>query len=104
TFGPEVKNPKITLALFRIIQELISNSLKHSNASAIRLHVSSFDDLVSIVYEDNGKGFTMTGQSKGLGLYNIESRLQALNGTLRFESGDFGVSYTIDIPLGVHSA
>ncbi|HEY0743636.1 MAG TPA: two-component regulator propeller domain-containing protein, partial [Chryseosolibacter sp.] len=46
TFGPEVKNPKITLALFRIIQELISNSLKHSNASAIRLHVSSFDDLV----------------------------------------------------------
>lgn len=104
TFGPEVKNTKITLALFRIIQELISNSLKHANASAIRLHVSSFDDLVNVVYEDNGKGFTITNQSKGLGLYNIESRLQALNGTLRFESGDFGVSYTIDIPIEVHSA
>lgn len=104
TFGPEIKNPKITLAIFRIIQELISNSLKHSNASAIRLNVSSFDDLVSIVYEDNGKGFIWSGESKGLGLYNIESRLQTLNGTLRFDSGDFGVSYTIDIPLAIHSA
>jgi signal transduction histidine kinase len=104
TFGPEVKNTKITLAIFRIIQELISNSLKHSNASAIRLHVSSFDDLVSIVYEDNGKGFVWSGESKGLGLYNIESRLQTLNGTLRFDSGEFGVSYTIDIPLPIHSA
>lgn len=104
TFGPEVRNPKITLAIFRIIQELISNSLKHSNASAIRLHVSSFDDLVSIVYEDNGKGFAWNGESKGLGLYNIESRLQTLNGTLRFDSGNFGVSYTIDIPLAIHSA
>jgi signal transduction histidine kinase len=103
TFGPEVKNTRITVAIFRIIQELISNSLKHSKASAIRLHVSSFDDLISIVYEDNGKGFTWTGESKGLGLYNIESRLQSLNGTLRFDSGAFGVSYTIDIPLGIHS-
>lgn len=104
TFGSEVKNPKITLAIFRIIQELISNSLKHSNATAIRLHVSCFNDLISIVYEDNGKGFSWDGQSKGLGLYNIESRLQTLNGTLRFDSGDFGVSYTIDIPTAIHSA
>jgi signal transduction histidine kinase len=103
TFGSEIKNPKITLATFRIIQELISNSLKHSNATAIRLHVSSFNDLISIVYEDNGKGFNWNGESKGLGLYNIESRLQTLNGTLRFDSGDFGISYTIDIPTAVHS-
>jgi signal transduction histidine kinase len=103
TFGPEVKNIKITVAIFRIIQELISNSLKHSAASAIRLHVSSFDDLISIVYEDNGKGFNWSRESKGLGLYNIESRLQTLKGTLRFDSGDFGVSYTIDIPLRIHS-
>jgi two-component system, NarL family, sensor histidine kinase LiaS len=91
------------VAIFRIIQELISNSLKHSKASGIRLHVSSFDDLISIVYEDNGKGFTWNGDSKGLGLYNIESRLQTLKGTLRFDSGEFGVSYTIDIPVPVHS-
>jgi signal transduction histidine kinase len=103
TFGPELKNAKITVAIFRIIQELISNSLKHSNASAIHLAVNSFDDLISIVYEDNGKGFSWNGQSKGLGLYNIESRLKALNGRLHFDSGEFGVSYTIDIPVEIHS-
>ncbi|HEY0652396.1 MAG TPA: two-component regulator propeller domain-containing protein [Chryseosolibacter sp.] len=104
TFGAEVKDAKVTVAIFRIIQELISNSLKHSNASVIRLHISSFEDLISIVYEDNGKGFAWDGQSKGLGLYNIESRLKSLNGRLRFDSGSFGVSYTIDIPVEIHSA
>lgn len=104
TFGAEVKDAKITVAIFRIIQELISNSLKHSNATSIRLHISSFEDMISIVYEDNGKGFAWDGQSKGLGLYNIESRLKALNGKLRFDSGQFGVSYTIDIPVAIHSA
>jgi signal transduction histidine kinase len=104
TFGPEIKDAKITVAIFRIIQELISNSLKHANATAIRLNVNSFDDMISIVYEDNGKGFAWGGHSKGLGLYNIESRLKALNGNLHFDSGEFGVSYTIDIPIEIHSA
>jgi two-component sensor histidine kinase len=104
TFGPEIKNTNITITVFRIIQELISNSLKHSKANIISLHINSFEDLINIVYEDNGKGFTWQDQGKGLGLYNIESRLQSLNGQLRFDSGDFGISYAIDIPLRVHSS
>lgn len=99
TFGDEIKDPKISIAIFRIVQELISNSLKHSNATAIALHINSFDNLLNIVYEDNGKGFKWDGGNRGLGLYNIESRIQSLNGQLRFDSGTYGVSYTIDIEL-----
>jgi signal transduction histidine kinase len=98
-FGPDVKDPRLNIAVFRVLQELISNSLKHSNAQVITLHISSFDDLLNIVYEDNGKGFSWELANKGLGLYNIESRIQSVNGQLRFDSGPFGISYTIDIPL-----
>ena len=101
-FGPEIKDPKLSITIFRILQELISNSLKHSKASTITLHISSFEDLLNIVYEDNGKGFTPHENSTGLGLYSIESRLQTVNGRLHFDSGAFGVSYTLDVPLNKH--
>jgi signal transduction histidine kinase/ligand-binding sensor domain-containing protein len=98
TFGKEVRDPALSISVFRIIQELISNTLKHANAKNISIHINAFDDLLSVVYEDNGKGFEWQGGS-GAGLYNIESRIQSVNGQLRFESSDYGVSYTIDIPL-----
>jgi signal transduction histidine kinase/ligand-binding sensor domain-containing protein len=98
-FGPEIKDPKLSLTLFRILQELISNSLRHSDAEKISLHINSFEDLINIVYEDNGKGFAWNVNQNGLGLYNIESRIQSVNGRLKFDSGTFGISYTIDIPL-----
>jgi len=99
TFGNEIQDPELSITIFRIIQELISNTLKHAQATRIRIHINSFDDSLNIVYEDNGKGFTWEYIKRGLGLYNIESRVQLLRGTLKFESGDFGVSYTIDIPM-----
>jgi signal transduction histidine kinase len=99
TFGAEIKDPKLSITIFRIIQELISNSLKHSNAKKISLHVNSFEDLLNIVYEDNGKGFDWDNRKQGLGLFNIETRIQSMNGKLRFDAGAFGISYTIDIPL-----
>jgi signal transduction histidine kinase/ligand-binding sensor domain-containing protein len=100
TFGPDIGDPRINITVFRVLQELISNSLKHSSANLIDLHINSFEDLLNIVYEDNGKGFTSEAtSSKGLGLYNIESRIQSVKGQLRFASGPFGTSYAIDIPL-----
>ncbi|MBT1697290.1 hypothetical protein KK083_10410 [Fulvivirgaceae bacterium PWU4] len=99
SFGPEVKDPKLSIAIFRVLQELISNSLKHSDAKTISIHINAFADLLNIVYEDNGRGFASEAHNKGLGLFNIESRIQSVNGQLRFDSGAFGISYTIDIPL-----
>jgi signal transduction histidine kinase len=99
TFGEEVKDPALSLSAFRILQELISNSLKHSNAQNISIHLNAFDDLLNMVYEDDGKGFILSDSRRGAGLFNIESRVQSLHGRLKFESNAFGVSYTIDIPV-----
>jgi len=98
-FGEEIKQPKINLFIFRITQELVVNSLKHSNAKNINIHLSTFDDLLNILYEDDGNGFMSDEVSRGHGLYNIESRIQSLNGKILFETSAKGVSYSIDIPL-----
>lgn len=99
TYGEDIKDTLFNLTIFRIVQELISNSIKHSGATQITLHVNRFNDALNIVYEDNGHGFDPQQSLRGLGLSNIESRVNTLRGKLQFETGTFGVSYTIDIPM-----
>jgi signal transduction histidine kinase/ligand-binding sensor domain-containing protein len=98
-FGQEINHYEFNIMVFRIVQELISNSLKHSSASHITIHLNSFEELMNIVYEDDGVGFSYDSSAQGLGLDNIETRIQSLNGTLKFDSGKHGICYTIDIPL-----
>lgn len=102
TFGKEVTGSDQNIILFRVLQELLNNSIKHSFAKNITIHINSFDDVLNVMYEDDGIGFTYDPLQSGLGLDNIESRIHSVNGTLKFESGKFGISYTIDIPLTVN--
>lgn len=102
TFGKEFNNHELNTIVFRVLQELLNNSIKHSFAKHITIHMNAFDDVLNIVYEDDGVGFTYDPLQSGLGLDNIESRIQSVNGTLKFESGNFGISYTIDIPVTIN--
>jgi signal transduction histidine kinase len=99
TYGKELIDTKFSVPLFRVLQELITNSLKHSKSDSISIHLNSFEDLYNVVYEDRGVGFSMEGNHKGLGLHNIESRIKSINGKMNFESGPFGISYSIDVPM-----
>ncbi|MEM8908980.1 MAG: ATP-binding protein [Bacteroidota bacterium] len=78
----------VELNLFRVIQELISNSIRHGAAETIEVHLEVHKECVKINYEDNGKGFNtaMLAEKKGLGINNIESRLNMISGTIRCES------------------
>jgi signal transduction histidine kinase len=96
--GDDVKDPKISLFAFRIVQELLTNSIKHSGANHISIEVSSGKSL-SIIYKDNGKGFIPDSAPKGSGLLNIQARLESLGATAEFTQGKPGVVYTIEIPL-----
>lgn len=102
TFGKEVGGSDLNIILFRVLQELLNNSIKHSFAKNITIHINSFDDVLNIVYEDDGVGFSYDPLKSGLGLDNIESRIHSVNGSLKFDSGKFGVSYTIDIPININ--
>lgn len=98
-YGDDITDVRIITPVFRILQELLSNSIKYSNGTSISVHINSFDKLLNIVYEDNGQGFSPKfSKGVGLGLTNIEARVLTLNGHAKFDSGDYGTSYIIDIP------
>ena len=76
------------LHIYRILQELINNSIKHGNATLIQITFESKPDHKLCTYVDNGKGFNsedLNGR-KGLGLKNIESRVAFLNGGFKMKS------------------
>lgn len=78
----------VEVVLYRVICELINNSLKHSGCKNIDISLLLKDATIELCYHDNGCGFdTTTAMSKGMGLSNITSRISSLNGDLQIESG-----------------
>lgn len=99
SYGKEIIDKDLNVMIIRILQELITNSIRHSQCRNINIDVSNFDDRLAIIYEDNGHGFNINEVNIGIGLNSIESRIRTKNGTISFESGSFGVSYILEIPL-----
>lgn len=81
-------NKTFELHVFRIIQELINNSIKHGKAKNINLVVTKNNTSLGLVYTDNGVGFDTDRVQfqKGLGMKNIESRIELLKGELTIKS------------------
>ncbi|AYZ12688.1 sensor histidine kinase [Chryseobacterium arthrosphaerae] len=76
------------LHIFRILQELINNSVKHGESTRIQIEFKGKEGKNTCIYKDNGKGFDSEKNAlkEGLGLRNIRSRVELINGTLRIES------------------
>ncbi|MCB0686706.1 MAG: sensor histidine kinase, partial [Saprospiraceae bacterium] len=89
----------VNIGLYRIAQEALNNSLKHSGASEIKMSLTEFDDRISFYFEDNGQGFDVTKSYPGSGLLNIKERCRVLNGILHMESNQDGTVLEIEIPL-----
>lgn len=91
-----------SLAVYRIAQELLSNTLAHAGATAVTMRLHGQEDQLVFTYTDNGKGFDRqdTTAKKGLGLRNIDSRVNMIKGSIMTEStpGN-GVTVTIEIPF-----
>jgi two-component system NarL family sensor kinase len=90
------------IMVYRIIQEMVNNSLKHANASNIRLLVTPLENQLEFHFSDDGKGFDVDEalQSNTMGLKSIRSRVDFLNGsiTINSEPGK-GTHYIIRIPM-----
>ncbi|MGC6429417.1 MAG: tetratricopeptide repeat-containing sensor histidine kinase [Jejuia sp.] len=97
--GDSIELPKkAEVNAFRIIQELVTNAIRHAEASQIDVQISSRSDTIQVTVEDDGKGFDKnTIESDGIGLSNVQSRVDYLNATIDFISNKDGTSYTIDI-------
>jgi len=75
------------ISIYRVIQELLSNILKHAEASKIDMHITQTKDSFTLIVEDDGKGFDMakTG-AVGIGLANVKQRVASMGGTVNFDS------------------
>jgi signal transduction histidine kinase len=90
----------IQLTIYRIVQELIANAIKHAEATEILVQCLQNPDGIHITVEDNGRGFEATKmQSNGIGLANVRNRVEYLKGRLEIQSEPkVGTTITIEIP------
>ena len=90
----------IEIAVYRLLQELISNVLKHANATELVVQLEHIDQSLHLTVSDNGRGFNPDHPKDGLGLANLESRVTDLKGSLNIDSGrGGGTTVMIEIPL-----
>jgi signal transduction histidine kinase len=94
------------LMIFRIVQELLNNAVKHAQATLIEVTIGRDEHHVKIIVKDDGVGFDAVEQKndkqfgKGLGLFNIENRARLLNGIVNFESErQRGSKITLTLPV-----
>lgn len=85
---------EVELTLYRVAQELFSNALKHSQATAIAFSVVQQSPWLLLTFADNGIGFRPEEVTPGLGLKNLESRVALLHGTIEVEPGPTGGTLT----------
>jgi signal transduction histidine kinase len=90
--------PKDMLKFYRIISELVTNSIKHAKCNKINISVSKNEIEYIIDYTDNGIGFSKQ-VIRNHGLNNLESRVKFLHGTIDFHSVPGNTHYTIYLPL-----
>lgn len=72
--------------IYRIIQEFTTNVIKHSDADKIEILIKDFNNFTAIAIFDNGQGFDYEKVKKGMGIKNIESRIQSMNADFKWKS------------------
>ncbi|MNK17102.1 Oxygen sensor histidine kinase NreB [compost metagenome] len=90
----------VQLAIYRIVQELSLNIMKHADASLAHIDISIIDGQIHIMAKDNGKGFERDiVKNKGIGLKTIESKVKLLNGKIAIASKPSETIIRIQLPL-----
>lgn len=93
------RDVSLEVQLYRVVQEFLSNVLKHSGANKMLIYIRDSDKLLSIKLADNGKGFDIKGKNNGMGLRNIDLRLSSLGAAYKWKSKvNEGCCLTIVIP------
>jgi signal transduction histidine kinase len=92
--------PNQQIILFRIVQEILQNAIKHSNAKNIDIRIREDGLLLSISVSDDGSGFDEATVLKSVGILNIKHRSRLLGGTAQWQSAaGSGTRVTIQLPV-----
>tara|TARA_R110001583_G_scaffold14664_4_gene61010 strand:- start:76611 stop:78707 length:2097 start_codon:yes stop_codon:yes gene_type:complete len=90
----------IKINVYRIIQETFQNAIKHANCTIFEITFYRTDDVFNVIMNDNGRGFNINKEKKGIGIRNITSRINKLNGTYHVDSSEGnGTTISLEIPV-----
>ncbi len=93
-------HPQTSIFIFRILQELVNNALKHAKASLLTLYLTRSEKNINIMVEDNGKGFEMKNPKKGIGLHSLKKQVLNKKGDFTIDSVKMkGTTIVINIPV-----
>ncbi|MDI9257885.1 tetratricopeptide repeat-containing sensor histidine kinase [Flavobacterium sedimenticola] len=101
-FGNETSIPiSSQINIYRIIQELLNNAIKHAQCTEILISCSQNDKLFFISVEDNGIGMEVrpVNSYTSLGLRNVKNRVESMDGSLSLESSSLGTFYDIELKI-----
>ena len=87
------------ITIFRIINELVSNTVKHAHAAQANIDVHLTANQLILIYEDDGIGFDLDQDKGGIGLKNIRSRIAYLNAHMNIDNNKKGTTVIIEVPL-----
>jgi signal transduction histidine kinase len=92
-------NPELETTIYRLLQEALTNVVKHAQASKVRVSIGFSDGVVMIDVEDDGVGFDTTVQTSGFGLAGMRERVYLAGGSLEFESMEPGTLVRARLPI-----
>jgi signal transduction histidine kinase len=93
--------PEVETAVYRIVQEALTNVIKHASAERVSIVVTRMPERLVLIIEDDGSGFDPdAGPGEGLGLLGMRERVQLLDGSLTIEAAHgFGTTLAVELPL-----
>ncbi len=94
-------DPETGLTIYRIVQELLHNIIKHARAEKALVQLSCYDRLLFLTVEDNGEGMApdLSKKNGGSGFKNIQKRVDAMNGSIKSGASGFGSGMSVHIEL-----
>jgi len=97
--GDEQLQPDVATALYRIVQEGLTNVVKHAHAGRVSILLTRQNGRVKLVIEDDGRGFDPERPGDGFGIQGIRERVELLGGTMRVESrAGAGATLAVEVP------
>jgi two-component system NarL family sensor kinase len=93
----EAIDNEVKTQVYRIIQECINNTIKHANATALKVSLSQHSDTITMTYQDNGRGMSDEKKNSGIGMLTIKERAAAIKGKIHTPSTDKGFKLILTI-------
>ncbi len=97
-------DPQLETTIYRLVQESLTNIVKHARADHVRISLKAVEGDVRIEVEDNGRGFDPGTRTAGFGLAGMRERVYLAGGTLELESGETGTLVRARLPQRIEQA